>query len=142
MIKKQKIKEGVYLVVDPQMQKTVLINKLKQIMEKNEIAAVQIWDNFKNAENKISLINEIYKVCENYKVPVLLNNNWDILKQTEANGVHFDKIPQDFQKIKKNISSNALLGLTCTNNLETVGWADKNNLNYISFCSIYRIFIK
>ena len=42
MIKEQKIKEGVYLVVDPQMQKTVLINKLKQIMDKSEIAAVQV----------------------------------------------------------------------------------------------------
>lgn len=136
MIKKKKIKEGVCLVVDPQMQKTVLINKLKQIMAKSEIAAVQIWDNFKNAENKISLINEICKVCENYKVPVLLNNNWDLLNQTEASGIHFDKIPQDFQKIKKNIPSKALLGLTCNNNLETVEWADKNNLDYISFCSI------
>ncbi|SFF76136.1 MULTISPECIES: thiamine phosphate synthase [Salegentibacter] len=137
MIKKKKIKEGVYLVVDPQMQKTVLINKLKQIMAKSEIAAVQIWDNFKNAENKISLINEICKVCENYKVPVLLNNNWDLLNQTEASGIHFDKIPNNFKEIKNNIPPKALLGLTCNNNLETVKWADRNNMDYISFCSIF-----
>lgn len=137
MIKKQKIKEGVYLVVDPQMQNTVLMNKLKQIMDKSEIAAVQIWDNFKNTENKISLINEICKVCENYRVTVLLNNNWDILKQTEASGLHFDEIPNNFKEIKKNIPSDALLGLTCNNNLETVEWADRNNMDYISFCSIF-----
>ncbi len=137
MIKKQKIKGGVYLVVDPQMEKTVLINNLKQIMDKSEIATVQVWDNFKNIENEISLINEICTICKNYKVPVLLNNNWNLLNETEANGVHFDEIPNNFKKIKKNISANVLLGLTCNNNLEIVRWAEINKLDYISFCSIF-----
>ncbi len=137
MIKKQQIKEGLYLVVDPEMEKTVLIDKLRQIMEKSEIAAVQVWDNFKNIENQISLINEICKICKNYKVPVLLNNNWNLLSRTEASGVHFDEIPNNFKEIKKNISANALLGLTCNNDLETVRWAETNMLDYISFCSIF-----
>ncbi|SKB88180.1 thiamine-phosphate pyrophosphorylase [Salegentibacter salinarum] len=137
MIKKPQIKEGVYLVVDPQMEKTVLISKLKQIVDISEIAAVQVWDNFKNIENQISLINEICKIFKNYQVPVLLNNNGNLLNQTEANGVHFDEIPSNFKEIKKNISSNALMGLTCNNNLETVKWAAINKLDYISFCSIF-----
>ncbi|WP_037315772.1 thiamine phosphate synthase [Salegentibacter sp. Hel_I_6] len=131
------IKGGIYLVIDPQMGEVILLNKLQEILEKSEIAAVQLWDNFKSIDNQSSLINSICKLCQATDTPVILNNNWKLLKQTAANGVHFDEIPKNFQEIKKNISSDVLLGLTCNNNLKTVEWAETNNLDYISFCSIF-----
>ncbi|PRX41972.1 thiamine phosphate synthase [Salegentibacter salegens] len=137
MIEKQRMKDGVYLVIDPQMEKAVLINKLKEILDKSEIAAVQVWNNFKNVENQIFLINEICKICKAHGIPVLLNNNWKLLNQTEVNGVHFDEIPNDFREIKESIPSNTLLGLTCNNNLDSVKWAKTNKFDYISFCSIF-----
>lgn len=137
MTEKKQIKPGVYLVVDPRMEQVVLINKLKQILEKSEIAAVQIWDNFKNGEYLIGLINEICKLCSAYGIPILLNNKWNLLSQTEASGVHFDEIPEDFKKIKESLPSNVLFGLTCNNNLETVIWAQTNGFDYISFCSVF-----
>ncbi|MBZ9728443.1 thiamine phosphate synthase [Salegentibacter sp. JZCK2] len=137
MMETKKIKGGVYLVIDPQMEEVVLINKLQEILDKSQIAAVQVWDNFQNIENQVSLINRICKLCQATGTPVLLNNNWKLLNLTDADGVHFDEIPIELRTIKKRIPENSLLGLTCNNNLDTVKWADKNRLDYISFCSIF-----
>lgn len=134
---RKKIGEGIYLVIDPQTEEAVLVKKLKDILEKSQICAVQIWDNFKNKENQISLVNRICKLCKALEIPVLLNNNWKLLNLTDADGVHFDKIPKDLKKIKERIPENSLLGVTTNNELDTIKWAERNKLDYISFCSIF-----
>lgn len=85
-----KIQNGIYLIVDPSMDRNVLVNKLREIIHE-EIAAIQIWDNFKPNENPIEFINEILQLCHTKNIPVLINNRWELLKQTDLNGVHFDK---------------------------------------------------
>lgn len=133
----KKIKGGVYLVIDPQIEEAILINKLQEILDKSQIAAVQVWDNFKDTENPVTTINKICSLCHTKNLPVLLNNSWEILKLTNADGVHFDEIPKAYKKIKKSLPENSIIGLTCNNDLEIIKWADKNKLDYVSFCSVF-----
>lgn len=133
---KKSIKSGIYLVIDPSMEEDVLLNKLQIILTK-EIAAVQIWDNFKNGQNIVALIQRIYFLCAQYQTPILINNHWEYLKETELDGVHFDAIPTNLQEIRKQINRDFIFGLTCGNDLINVRWAAKHNIDYISFCSMF-----
>lgn len=131
-----KIQNGIYLIVDPSMDRNVLVNKLREIIHE-EIAAIQIWDNFKPNENPIEFINEILQLCHTKNIPVLINNRWELLKQTDLNGVHFDKIQDNILQIKNEMNRKIITGITCNNDLSIVEWADKNEFDYISFCSMF-----
>lgn len=135
MIKKT-IQKGIYLVVDPFMGQSVLLSKLSRIIDR-KIVAVQIWDNFTEDGNKNEMVKEITLLCHKQNVPVLINNQWELLLDTELDGVHFDALPQNINRIKTEIGKEIITGITCGNDLSVVKWADENRLDYISFCSIF-----
>lgn len=131
-----KVRNGVYLVIDPSMNEVELLEKLREVLHE-EITALQVWDNFYKGQNVEALINKICNICQERSVPVFINNQWELLQTLPLDGIHFDEIPEDFNKIKNNLERSVLYGLTCNNNLEEVKWAKENHLDYISFCSVF-----
>lgn len=130
------IKSGIYLVIDPSMEEGLLLSKLSYAL-KEKLAAVQIWDNFKAEQNIPDLVQKVCELCHAKKVPVFINNRYDLISNTNLDGVHFDEIPENYSGLKAKIGKSFLSGLTCNNDLAWVRWANKNKLDYISFCSIF-----
>lgn len=135
MIKKS-IQNGIYLLIDPSIDRNTLLTKLQQAIT-GKIVAVQIWDNFKTGCNVNQLINEISNVCQPQNIPLLINNQWRLLLDLQLDGVHFDTLPDNFNELKQKVRKETIIGITCGNDLSVVRWADANNLDYISFCSMF-----
>jgi thiamine-phosphate pyrophosphorylase len=131
-----KIQKGIYLIIDPSMDRKILLNRLKEIIHE-KIAAIQIWDNFKPNENPIAFINEILHLCHPKNIPVLINNHWKLLQETNLDGIHFDHKREDILQLKNELNRDIITGITCNNDLSIVEWADKNEFDYISFCSMF-----
>ncbi len=132
----RKIKGGIYLVIDPSMEAKSLFQKLEKVLHE-KIAAVQIWDHWNEHADKESIISRIVTVCHSNETPVLMNNDWQMLREFDLDGVHFDEAPKDFENIKKSLNQYFITGVTCSNDLSVVEWAEAQNLDYISFCSIF-----
>lgn len=135
-IRKKTIDSGIYLVIDPSMDESVLMSKLKNALTR-KIAAVQIWDNFETEHDVVTLAHKIHSLCLPQKTPVLINNHWELLLETDLDGVHFDTIPENIHTIKEKVNKDFIIGLTCENDLANVKWAADNNIDYISFCSMF-----
>lgn len=131
-----KISGGIYLIANAELDKSILINKLTEAL-KSGVSIVQL----SNTENKSQLlmdtINTICNMCHQIHVPVLVNDNWNLLNCTLLDGVHFDKIPEDYEQIQKNINKDFFKGITCSNDLSVVKWATHHQFDYISFCSMF-----
>lgn len=134
-MKKNK-KKGIYLIIDPSMEEAILLAKIAKALQE-EIIALQIWDNFQEGQKIHFLIEKICELVHSKNIPVLINNHWGLLNNTPLDGVHFDAIPENWKEIKREISKEYIIGLTCNNNLSQVEWAAKNQLDYISFCSLF-----
>lgn len=132
----KQINGGVYLVVNPADNEEILFSKLKRIVEA-EIAAVQIWDNFSAKTNQVSFIDKVCIICHQKGIPVLINNQWQLLNLSKADGVHFDEHPDDIDVIRKIVNRKCIMGITVNNDLSLVQWANDNSFDYISFCSIF-----
>lgn len=135
-MKKYKITGGIYLVIDPKMPLQEILQKLKEVF-KERICAVQIWDNWETVVNKERIIISICELCHKHEVPVLINDNWELLNTMPLDGIHFDTIPKNFNQIKPTLKESFIAGITCNNDLSVVEWANENELDYISFCSIF-----
>lgn len=133
---KTKIKNGVYLVVDPSMEQQQLFERLTAVLEQ-DIVAVQLWDNFPNEKVKHEIITTVCAMCNAAAVAVLINNDWQLLQHYPLDGVHFDELPATIAEIRKEINSDCIVGTTVNNNLAAVERAEVNGLDYISFCSIF-----
>jgi len=132
-----KITGGIYLVLNPAMDQNLLLAKLAAALT-GGIQVVQIWNNWQPDANKLALVEAIASLCLPYHVPLLINEDWELLTRCpHLQGVHFDSIPADLVTIKAAIGRPFLTGITCPGNLDTVTWADANGLDYVSFCSMF-----
>lgn len=133
------IDHGLYLVLDPSMPLDILINKLKEALD-GGVNILQIWNNWPtnfNSADKIELVNAITDIATKQNVPVLVNEEWELLKEAALSGVHFDQIPDQYDKIKSTINRDFIVGITCSNDLTIVKWATEHGLDYISFCALF-----
>jgi thiamine-phosphate pyrophosphorylase len=132
-----KITGGVYLVIDPSMGRSLLLSKLAPAL-KTGIKAVQIWNNWLSGTNKQSHIAAVSGLCRAYNVPLLIDNDWELLVDSPyLDGVHFDSVPENYLEIKRKVARPFMAGITCSGDLEIVRWADKNEFAYVSFCAMF-----
>ena len=128
------IKNGLYLVIDPSLALPILLSKIDAAL-KGGVDIIQIWNYFSEGADREMIIKSIISIAHQYNVPVLINE--DITFIDLVDGIHFDGIPADFDKIKSSINPNAIIGITCGNDFKKIEWAVENNLDYISFCSVF-----
>jgi thiamine-phosphate pyrophosphorylase len=131
-----KIHGGVYLVVDPVALDDEAIQKVSQALQSG-LAAIQVWNHWNDTVVKTAIVEKLVKLARPYKVPVLINENWELLTETAADGIHFDQPSDNLELIRKAIGRPILTGITCGNNLETVQFAINQKMDYISFCSVF-----
>ncbi|MDF2931286.1 MAG: thiamine phosphate synthase [Chryseobacterium sp.] len=135
-MKKQTIESGIYLIIDPSMDEEILLPKLNLIV-KEKIAAIQIWDNFNVNQNIEELLLKIHEIASLNNLSLIINNRWEILKQIPLDGIHFDETPENFNEIKKEINRDFIVGITCNNESSTIEYAEEHHFDYISFCSMF-----
>ncbi|UFH33562.1 thiamine phosphate synthase [Chryseobacterium sp. C-71] len=135
-MKKQTIQSGIYLIIDPSMDEEILFSKLNLIV-KEKISAIQILDNFKENQNIEELLLKSHEITSSNNIPLIINNRWEYLNQIHFDGIHFDEIPENFIQIKKEIHCDFITGITCNNELSTIEYAEENQFDYISFCSMF-----
>lgn len=132
-----KITGGVYLVIDPAMDRSLLLSKLAPAL-KACITAVQLWNNWPPGTDKRAYIAAVSGLCRAYNVPLLIDNDWELLLDApELDGVHFDTVPENYLEIKRKVARPFIAGITCSGDLEIVRWADKHKFAYVSFCAMF-----
>lgn len=132
----RKISGGLYLVIDPALGLDYILPKIKQAIG-GGVDVLQIWNNWNDEQNKQEMINAICTIAHNSNIQVLINEEWQLLQSTELDDIHFDNIPGDLTAIRQTIVRSIITGITCGNDLRRLQWAADNNLDYISFCSMF-----
>ncbi|MGF1637252.1 MAG: thiamine phosphate synthase [Cyclobacteriaceae bacterium] len=128
--------KGLYLVVDPAIEEISLLSAVASSV-KHGAGIVQLWNHWQDQENKRKLIDKLYAICRSADVPMLINNDWEVLLDTQLDGVHFDVIPDDIEAIQRQVGRPFIKGITCGNDLEVVRKAVALDFDYLSFCAVF-----
>ncbi len=126
-------------MLNPVMDRNLLLEKLEHAL-KGGVEIVQIWNNWPDsfsADNKKDLISDITEISLRFDAAVLINEEWELLKETDLDGVHFDEIPENFNSIKSEIKRDFITGITCGNDLNIIQQAIEKGADYISFCAMF-----
>jgi thiamine-phosphate pyrophosphorylase len=132
---KRQINNGVYLIADPSTEINLLCSKIEKALE-GGICAVQLWNHWKNNADKQKIINRVHDLTKFGGIPLILNEFFDFTETSDFEGIHLDK-PDDTRLKYLNMFPDLIWGLTCSNNLNDMIWANEHNLDYISFCSMF-----
>jgi thiamine-phosphate pyrophosphorylase len=133
--KSRNISGGIYVVADPATD-SIMISALQKALD-GGIDIIQIWNHWLPDQDKHDITDTVCRMAAQKGVPVLINDDWQLLTETALDGVHFDHIPVNMDEIRRAVKRPFLAGITCGNDLDRVQWAIDNNMDYISFCSMF-----
>ena len=132
----RKITGGLYLIADPALGSEYVLPRIEAGI-KGGVDIVQIWNHWHKGQDPEEFIHAVCSVAHVYDTPVIINQRWEWLLSFPLDGVHFDKIPADWNTIQGFVRRPFLKGITCGNELEYVQWAIDNQASYISFCAMF-----
>lgn len=127
---------GVYLVIDPAKGLEQVLPAVQQALA-GGVDIIQVWNHWHTGQHKIMFIQAICQAAHGYGIPVLIHEDWLLMKDTPADGMHFDEIPLDLVYIRQQVGRPFLCGITCGNELEKLRWAIDHGFDYVSFCSMF-----
>ncbi|MHB1867382.1 MAG: thiamine phosphate synthase [Nitrososphaerales archaeon] len=133
---KKNITSGVYLVVDPSYGEEKVLHVVQESME-GGLDVLQLWASWKDDAAAIDLGKKLAKLAEQYSVPFVVNNDVEVALKIGSDGVHIDGTEPSPSLIRKRFGDDGIVGVTCSTSMEKVLWADKEKVDYISFCSMY-----
>ncbi len=137
MIKKNnKVPLGLYLIIDAGLEKEYLFKKIKEALE-GGVSLLQVYNTIPETPARVKNLETICRLCHQHGVPVIVNNEWPQLKRFSFDGVHFDKIPANYEQVNKKINDSYIKGITCSNDLSVIKWANNHQFDYVSFCSMF-----
>lgn len=126
---------GVYLVIDPAREEDTVLHQLRKAVV-STITAVQIWNNWRDYNGAVSFTIKVINICRPLNIPVIINNDVSLMRETHADGIHFDDTTSAILSLTE-LSNADIKGLTCGNDPQTFRWAAEHMFDYISFCSMF-----
>ena len=127
-IKKNKF---LYLISPNRIFKSFYID-LKKVLKSDKVAFFQLRLKKESFENKIKIAKKIKKICKDFKVKFLINDDPKLANQINADGCHLgqnDMAINDARKLLKK----KIIGVTCHNSMRLAKIAIKNNADYLAF---------
>lgn len=78
----------------------------------------------------------IKKICTSKKIPLIINDNVKIAKETDACGVHIGQSDMELKKARKILGAEKIIGVSCQT-VEQALQAEKNGADYLGVGAIF-----
>ena len=124
-------KKFLYLISPNKILKS-FYGDLVEVLKSKKISFFQLRLKKENYKNKLKISKKIKKICKQYKVKFLINDDPKLAKQINADGCHLGQKDMHINDAKK-ILKNKIIGMTCHNSIKLAEKAIGNNANYIAF---------
>ncbi|MCK5728725.1 MAG: thiamine phosphate synthase [Methylococcales bacterium] len=123
--------QGLYAITDtPNKTNQQIITEVEQAI-KGGAVVIQYRD--KNPSHKVVLSYALLKICQRYQVPFIINDDVELAKKINADGVHLGKEDGDIEYARTILGAEAIIGVSCYNDLNDALSAEKKGVDYVAF---------
>ena len=117
---------------------TQIKNKTADIIINEVIAAIKggaVVVQFRDKEplDAIYLADQLVKVCHEYKVPLLINDDIELAIKVGADGVHIGREDGAISEARDRLGADAIIGVSCYNFVEQAFDAQEQGATYVAF---------
>lgn len=106
--------------------------ELAQIACENGIRWVQLRVKNKSSDEWLNIAKEVKSICDKFQSKLIINDNVDICKLIDADGVHLGKRDLSITKARKILGNEKIIGGTA-NTKEDLLLLQREGVNYIGF---------
>jgi len=132
----QKLK-GLYVIADAAcISENNIIAKSEEVLSAG-VKIIQYRDKINNQDDRYMIAQSLRKLTNDYKSTLIINDDVQLAKSIEADGVHLGKDDASIISTRKILGDKKVIGASCYNKFENAHAAIKSSADYIAFGSFF-----
>ena len=124
-------KKFIYLI-SPLKIKNSFYSDLIKVFKTNKVSFFQLRLKKKSFKQKLIIGKKIKKICKNFNVKFLINDDVFLTKKLNADGCHLGQKDMNISDARK-IIGNRIIGITCHNSIKLARVALLKKADYLAF---------
>ena len=101
------------------------------------LAVLQYRDKCSDSAHKLKHASALKRLCANYAVPLIINDDVALAKAVAADGVHLGLNDAELATARTLLGPNAIIGATCADSLARAAEAAAAGASYLAFGAFY-----
>ena len=116
---------------------------LNSLLQKTQLAIeggafmVQYRSKIQDRDVKMQQCAAILRLCREYKIPCIVNDDVDMCRVLEADGVHLGENDHNIAEVRSILGEYAIIGSSCYDQLNRANEAQKEGASYVAFGAMY-----
>jgi thiamine-phosphate pyrophosphorylase len=129
--------KGIYAVTDPALTPGDQLYRAVEQALRGGVSLVQYRDKTAAAAERHVRARKLLVICRNYHTPLIINDDVELAQKIGAAGVHLGGKDTSLANARARLGSQAIIGISCYNQLAAGVAAAEGGANYIAFGSAY-----
>jgi thiamine-phosphate pyrophosphorylase len=128
---------GLYAITD---EKLISEDRFEQIIEsalQGGTRIIQYRDKSADRHKRLQQASTLVSLCERYQATCIINDDLELASEVNAHGVHLGKDDISLTEARQILGPDAIIGVSCYNDLSLALEAEKNSADYVAFGAIF-----
>ncbi len=133
---------GLYAITDQQLMPEQRFCNMAEAALSAGARLIQYRDKSRDAHKRLTQARELRRLCNQYNALLIINDDIELTIKSEADGIHIGKDDASLSEVRKQLSADHIIGVSCYNDSTLAQRAIENGADYIAFGSFFGSQIK
>jgi len=128
--------KGLYAITPDLADLNTLIQKTKLAIEGGAFM-VQYRSKIHDRDVKMQQCAAILRICREYDIPCIVNDDVEICRVLKADGVHLGENDDNIAEVRAILGEDSIIGSSCYDQLNRAKQAQKEGASYVAFGAVF-----
>ncbi len=133
---KPRLRSGLYLITREMQDTHALLAIVRASLEAGAVC-VQYRDKSNDLDKRIGQASMLSALCDEFTTPFIINDDIELARIVGAQGVHLGQHDEQYSTARKMLGAQAIIGMSCYNDLERAREAQALGADYLAFGSFF-----
>ncbi|NOQ88320.1 MAG: thiamine phosphate synthase [Gammaproteobacteria bacterium] len=129
--------KGLYAITDENLIAEEQFSEAIELVLQGGVRIVQYRDKTNDQQKRLQQANTLCSLCEQYQAISIINDDIDLARAVNADGVHLGKDDAALLNARQILGENAIIGISCYNDIGLALSAEKNSADYVAFGTMF-----
>jgi len=129
--------KGLYAITDENLISKQYFNQAVESALMGGAKIIQYRDKSNDQKKRLVQATALRLLCKRYEAICIINDDIELAKAIDADGVHLGKDDSSIAQARKTLGDDAIIGVSCYNDMTIAIEAEKNTADYVAFGAIF-----
>jgi len=132
---------GLYAITDANLLANNFTDAIEQALQ-GGCRIIQYRDKSTDHDHRLQQAHIIRQLCDQHQCLFIVNDDIELAKACNADGVHIGKDDQQLTTARKRLGDKKIIGVSCYNQIELALAAEQAGADYVAFGAFFSSSIK